>query len=90
MASIHKVHKQVNAYGVPQMLKDKEGHCKRFSFFTSSERKRLKDKLSDKEIIEKYNNYNSPNIKPIEIGERKSGNGYNTVDKQWFIRIIKN
>lgn len=47
------------------------------------------DKLSDKEIIEKYNNYKLPNIKPIEIGERKSGNGYNTVDKQWFIRIIK-
>lgn len=45
MSSQHKIHKQVNAYGVPQMLKNKEGHCKRFSFFTSSERKRLKDKI---------------------------------------------
>lgn len=45
MASRHKVHKQVNAYGIPQMLKNKEGHCKRFSFFTSSERKRLKNEI---------------------------------------------
>ena len=46
------------------------------------------DKLSDREIIEKYNE--NKNVTPIEIGERKSGNGYNTTDKQWFIRIIKN
>lgn len=47
------------------------------------------DNLSDKEIIEKYNSYKKPDITPIELGERKSGNGYNTTDKQWFIRIIK-
>lgn len=45
MSSQHKVHKQVNAYGVPQMLKDKKYRCKGFSFFTSSERKRLKDEI---------------------------------------------
>lgn len=55
MSSKHKVHKQVNAYGVPQMIKDKEGRCKRFSFFTSSERKRLKDELKK---IMKYDNDN--------------------------------
>ena len=55
MSSKHKVHKQVNAYVVPQMLKHKEGHCKRCLFFTSSERKRLKDEL--KKII-RYDNDN--------------------------------
>ena len=45
------------------------------------------DKLNDKEIIEKYNE--CPNVSKIEIGERKSGNGYNTTDKKWFIRIIR-
>lgn len=45
------------------------------------------DKLTDREIIEKYND--CKNTQNIEIGERKSGNGYNTTDKQWFIRIIK-
>ena len=47
------------------------------------------DKLTDKEIIEKYNAHKNPSTTPIEIGERKSGNGYNTTDKQWFIRIIR-
>ena len=45
------------------------------------------DNLTDKEIIEKYNEH--PNVSKIEIGERKSGNGYNTTDKKWFIRIIR-
>ena len=43
--------------------------------------------LTDKEIIDNYNEH--PNVSKIEIGERKSGNGYNTTDKKWFIRIIR-
>ena len=39
-----------------------------------------RDNLTDKEIIEKYNEH--PNVSKIEISERKSGNGYNTTDKQ--------
>ena len=45
------------------------------------------DNLTDKEIIEKYNDH--PNVSKIEISERKSGNGYNTTDKTWFIRIMR-
>ena len=55
MSSKHKVHKQVNAYVVPQMLKHKTYHWKRIAFFTSSERKRLKDELKK---IMKYDNDN--------------------------------
>lgn len=43
MCSPSKKNKQRNNYGVKQCLKDKGKGAKGFTFYTSSERKRLKD-----------------------------------------------
>ena len=79
MVSVNKKKKQVNAYGVPQILKDKEVHCKRFLFYTPSERKRLKDEVR--------------NIKPedmdmdVKVGDSVSLTEYNS-NKTYTVRDI--
>lgn len=45
------------------------------------------DKLSDKELVQKYNEKNSGKI---EIASRRSGEGYTTADKENLVRIIRN
>lgn len=44
------------------------------------------DESSDKEIIEYYN---AKNKAKVVISSRKSGKGYATEDKDYFVRIIK-
>ncbi len=44
------------------------------------------DESSDKEIIDYYNEKNNSKI---TLSSRKSGKGYSTEDKEYFVRIIK-
>ena len=79
MVSVNKKKKQVNAYGVPQMLKYKNGHLKGFQFFTSSERQRVKNEAR--------------NIKPedmdmdVKVGDSVSLTEYNS-NKTYTVRGI--
>ena len=45
------------------------------------------DKLTDTEVVEKWNERKSK--LQLKIGNRKSGLGYTTTDKNKFIRIIR-
>ena len=44
------------------------------------------DDLPDKELVEYFNNKN--NMKVL-INSRKTGNGYSTENKEYFVRIIR-
>ena len=44
------------------------------------------DDLSDKELVEYYNKLSIPKI---SISSRKSGKGYNTENKDYYVRIIR-
>ncbi len=44
------------------------------------------DELSDKELVEYYNKLSIPKI---SISSRKSGKGYNTENKDYYVRIIR-
>ena len=44
------------------------------------------DDLSDKELVEYYNKLSIPKI---SISSRKSGKGYSTENKDYYVRIIK-
>ena len=44
------------------------------------------DELSDKELVEYYNKLSIPKI---SISSRKSGKGYSTENKDYYVRIIR-
>lgn len=44
------------------------------------------DELSDKELVEYYNKLSTPKI---SISSRKSGKGYSTENKDYYVRIIR-
>ena len=44
------------------------------------------DDLSDKELVEYYNKLSIPKI---SISSRKSGKGYSTENKDYYVRIIR-
>ena len=44
------------------------------------------DELSDKELVEYYN---KTSITKISISSRKSGKGYSTENKDYYVRIIR-
>ena len=44
------------------------------------------DELSDKELVEYYNKLSAPKI---SISSRKSGKGYSTENKDYYVRIIR-
>ena len=44
------------------------------------------DELSDKELVEYYNKLSTPKVL---ISSRKSGKGYSTENKNYYVRIIK-
>ena len=44
------------------------------------------DNLTDKELVDYFNNKN--NMKVL-INSRKTGNGYSTENKEYFVRIIR-
>ena len=44
------------------------------------------DELSDKELVEYYN---KSSITKISISSRKSGKGYSTENKDYYVRIIR-
>lgn len=44
------------------------------------------DGLTDKEIVEYFNKISKMNV---SISSRKTGNGYSTEDKDYFVRIIR-
>ena len=44
------------------------------------------DELSDKELVEYYNKLSTPKV---SISSRKSGKGYSTENKNYYVRIIK-
>ena len=44
------------------------------------------DELSDKELVEYYNKLSIPKI---SISSRKSGKGYSTENKDYYVRIVR-
>ena len=44
------------------------------------------DELSDKELVEYYNKLSTPKV---SISSRKSGKGYSTENKDYYVRIIR-
>ena len=44
------------------------------------------DELSDKELVEYYNKLSTPKVL---ISSRKSGKGYSTENKDYYVRIIR-
>ena len=44
------------------------------------------DELSDKELVEYYNKLSTPKV---SISSRKSGKGYSTENKDYYVRIVR-